>query len=297
LISIKFPTNFEKINSMHNDPILDALDAQLNKKVYSFETIADASLDIYKALTDASLSPQLKKEQLVYLYADLLEVMSGERIKSADYVPSKKLYPSTLMSDCLRRIWLEHNDVPMSDPENTFINPQLQRIFDVGNFWHGYIQTKLLKAKILIKSEFPVKDENLIISGRCDGLIKLGRHERVLEIKTISGAGYYALTEPREKDVFQANLYAGILGIKKITIVFLNKDSGDIRSFNVDFDKQQFDETVALIERIKEEIKAPMPPKPDCKNRHTQNAGKCQWCTVCFDTWETQKELLVKKIK
>ncbi len=82
-----------------------------------------------------------------------------------------RYYPSEAGS-CLRKVWYSYK-------YPTEIDPDLRKIFEMGNIIHDFIVEVLKSEKTpqveLLKSEFPFKEkiEDFLISGRIDNLIKV----------------------------------------------------------------------------------------------------------------------------
>lgn len=231
--------------------------------------------------------------------AELYELLQGEVTEEAFwqkffqlylevYAPApragRKIHPSTLRSDCTRRIVYELSGVRPTDRPH--IEPKTQRTFDTGTFWHTYLQSKLLESGRLVRMEVPVVSEELMINGRADGLLEFTVAATevlvLLEIKTINSYGFGRLSGPMEHHLFQASIYATILGVKKILFLYVNKDTSELKEYLVPVDLEMFNEAVEIITEIKEYLAAEELPDRVCDARTCKRAQGCDYRTHCF---------------
>jgi hypothetical protein len=144
----------------------------------------------------------MKKEG--YILKDLdLYLLSLNNKKDNDRVINVNA-PSAI-GGCLRaryysRIGAEKN--PMS------IDARLRRIFDNGTHFHLRMQEYLKKQGMLLLDEVPVLNEDYVIQGHTDGVVKLSAIERaVVELKSIKSGDFVQLKDALEDHKKQGLTY------------------------------------------------------------------------------------------
>lgn len=75
--------------------------------------------------------------------------------------------------------------------------------------------------------------ENDFFTGHIDGFIKA--EQKLFELKTVNGYSFSSIKEPLENHITQINIYMAMMGIKKAHLVYLNRDNGEHRAFDVSF--------------------------------------------------------------
>lgn len=81
-----------------------------------------------------------------------------------------------------------------------------------------------------------LKDFSVEIRGYCDGIIDVGGVRKVLEIKTINTFSYNKLTKAHANHELQCLLAMWGLGLDYGIIVYLNKETGGTKEFEVELD-------------------------------------------------------------
>lgn len=189
-------------------------------------------------------------------------------------------HPSQLRNGCERKMWYEIKGVEPTEPFAGKVNSQVQLIFDVGTWYHIYIQFLLFQSGVLKTSELEVKNEEMLIDGRADGLIEVDGVEYILEIKTINSFGFKKLTtKPKDDHHYQATIYAKNSKVDKIWFVYINKDTCEIKEFVVDADDKLWAEAKTT---IKEVMSSKTAPERICADKLTDTARNCIYCSHCF---------------
>ncbi|BCD59600.1 MULTISPECIES: hypothetical protein [unclassified Nitratiruptor] len=75
--------------------------------------------------------------------------------------------------------------------------------------------------------------ENEYFTGHIDGFIKADK--KLFELKTVNSWKFQKIKEPLDEHITQVNIYMAMLGIKKAHIVYLNRDNGEHKAFDVSF--------------------------------------------------------------
>jgi hypothetical protein len=267
-----------RAESKKSDSVVKHIEGAKLSVPFSFRAIANKAQEIVTHLkSDKDKDPNYE-ETFWLLFTELYETTHADKVR----VKHKKLYPSYLRDDCHRRIWFYFEDEEVSNPHNGAIEPKLQRIFDVGHFWHNYLQSRLKWAGVLKKSEVQVLSEEYMIRGRADGIVDLNGRDVLLEIKTISGYGFTNLKSPVDSHEFQANIYAEILGLKEILYLYVNKDTCEFKEYLTPVKRKYWLEAKDVIGEIKEKLAQPTPPNRWCKTISDNRATNCEFCDLCF---------------
>lgn len=194
-------------------------------------------------------------------------------------------HPSQLLDGCKRAMTYELMGTPYSDRAGTVTSAELQRTFDVGTWYHVYIQSILYREGVLEQAEVPVVNKDKYLSGKTDGVLKesVFGEKVVLEIKTMNSWSFSrAIFKPFKKHEFQASLYARELGIKKVLYLYINKDTSEIREFLVPVNEEQLamaDEKMFCVIRC---VKEKTLPARTCKDRFCDEAISCPYASLCF---------------
>jgi hypothetical protein len=126
--------------------------------------------------------------------------------------------------------------------------PRILRIFDNGHGVHDRLQKYLKEIGTLVEAEVPVENQEFEICGSADGILKLGKREGVLEIKSINANGFYATHEPKLEHIIQINIYMFCLDIPRGCVLYENKNNQELKEFYVKLDNKILD---PIFEKIK----------------------------------------------
>jgi hypothetical protein len=139
-------------------------------------------------------------------------------------------------------------DAYLNGDNNQDFEPRLLRIFDNGHGVHYRLQRYLKEIGTLVETEVPVENQEYEICGSADGILKLGKREGVLEIKSINANGFYATHEPKPDHIIQINIYMFCLGIPRGCVLYENKNNQELKEFYVKLDNKILD---PVLEKIK----------------------------------------------
>ena len=194
-------------------------------------------------------------------------------------------HPSQLMDGCVRMMTYELLGTEPSDRKLRSIGPELQRTFDVGTWYHIYMQSILYNIGWLEEAEVPVVNKDKYINGKADGVFKeeVFGEKVVLEIKTMNNWNFSkAIFKPFKKHEFQASLYARELGAKKVLYLYINKDTSEIREFLEPINEEQLSIADKKMNKVIEHVKSGTFPTRTCPNKFCDNALACPFTTLCF---------------
>lgn len=194
-------------------------------------------------------------------------------------------HPSQLLDGCIRQMTYDLLGTPPSDFSKRVIGPELQRVFDVGTWYHVYIQNILYNMGYLEQAEVPVVNEEKYLNGKADGMFKeeVFGEKVVLEIKTMNNWNFTkAIYRPFKKHEFQASLYARELGARKVLYLYINKDTSEIRDFLMPINEEQLEIADKKMNKVISHVKEKTLPPRSCADKFCDNAVACPFTTLCF---------------
>lgn len=194
-------------------------------------------------------------------------------------------HPSQLLDGCSRQMTYDLSGVTPTDKITRPIGAELQRTFDVGTWYHIYIQMILYRIGLLEQAEVPVVNKEKYLNGKADGVFKkeVFGEKVVLEIKTMNNWNFSkAIFKPFKKHEFQASLYARELGTKKVLYLYINKDTSEIREFLMPINEEQLALADTKMEKVISHVKAGTVPSKSCSDKFCDNALACPFASLCF---------------
>ena len=194
-------------------------------------------------------------------------------------------HPSQLLDGCLRQMVYDINGTIPSDKVSRHVGAALQRTFDVGTWYHIYMQCILYKIGYLAQAEVPVVNKEKFLNGKADGLFKeeVFGEKVVLEIKTMNNWNYTkAVFRPFKKHEFQASLYARELGAKKVLYLYINKDTSEIKDFLMPINEEQLEIADKKMNAAIKHAKDGTLPSRSCEGKFCDNAFACPFASLCF---------------
>ena len=207
-----------------------------------------------------------------------------QQLNEKSYPTSRRISPSGFTgraaSSCDRAVAYGLLGKPMKSR----IAPGLRRIFDMGHAFHHVIQAAMFWAYPGFREE--VKGEHALnFRGSCDGVWG----NRAAEIKSISVSGFDSTTSPKKEHRQQATIYAKIIeGIEIIVYIYANKNTGELRSFEVRPSNDLWHEMALRATRVNKAVQAyekeggHLPPKID----------KDYVCFDCDYAWICRPDLI-----
>lgn len=183
---------------------------------------------------------------------------------------------------CPRAIFFKFKKAPREE-----IEPRILRLFDHGDSIHRLIMKPLLAIKEVhvIASEVNIPPQELI-TGRADAVISDGKDLYVLDIKSMNSMVFKNLTQPKPEHINQIQLYLHYLDPKKGILLYVNKDTQELKEFEVSYDPQIAQSLLKDLSELKRKIDSNIiPPRipgwPD--------DWQCQYCQfkeICFAAGE-----------
>jgi CRISPR/Cas system-associated exonuclease Cas4 (RecB family) len=176
---------------------------------------------------------------------------------------------------CPRAVFFKFKNAPGQK-----MDPRLMRIFEHGEYLHRNILNILYRLKIGVVMEVKIP-EQAIISGRADAIICLDGENYVLDIKSINSMVFKKLTEPKEENVYQIQLYMHYFQIKKGILLYIDKDQQDIKEFILEYDPVLASNLLRSFENLKNKIEKDIVPPALFDYPTNWQCSYCQYRQLC----------------
>lgn len=196
-------------------------------------------------------------------------------------------HPSQLLDGCCRSMTYDLMNIEPTDLRKRGIGAELQRTFDVGTWYHIYIQNILYSIGLLEQAEVPIVNKKKFLNGKADGVFKeeVFGEKVVLEIKTMNSWSYQkAVFKPFKKHEFQASLYARELGAKKVLYLYINKDTSEIKDFLLPINAEQLKIADEKMQKVIDCVEKGEIPSRTCTDKFCDRALDCPFVTKCFES-------------
>ncbi len=172
---------------------------------------------------------------------------------------------------CPRAIFFKFKKAPREEME-----AKVLRMFDHGDYIHQLIMKPLfaIKEVRVIGSEINIPPQELI-SGRADAIISDGKDLYVLDIKSMNSVVFKNLTAAKPENLDQIQLYMHYFKVPKGILLYVNKDTQELKEFLVHYDEGWARKLLAELTDLKTKIDSDIiPPRiptwPD--------DWQCQYC-------------------
>lgn len=163
------------------------------------------------------------------------------------------VYHPSALKGCKRALYYDRIGLP---PEDNF-RPETHALFNLGHALHEMLQAQLAKWPGFI-AEGQADYEPLFISGNFDGVFP--EEDWLLEIKTVGHASYTRLTKPPHAHMLQAHCYMMATGVRRIQMLYLDRDVGTRKLYRVLFNEAVWQEVVDIINSVEPFVQRREPP-------------------------------------
>lgn len=196
---------------------------------------------------------------------------------------------------CPRQIFFKFKNAPRKEMEANFL-----RLFDHGDHMHKLIMKSLLSTREIhvVSSEVDITPQELI-TGRADAVISDGKELYVLDIKSMNSMVFRNLTEPKEENVNQIQLYLHYFKIPKGILLYVNKDNLELKEFLVNYNQTQAEKILSEMSCLKKQIDSNIIPSRIAGYPSYWQCRYCQYKGVCDigEDGEMKWEEFKKKIE
>lgn len=196
--------------------------------------IKDKSIADHPPAKDAPVLTEDEQSDLEK-FKELYEKTILEGEDTSRHVEDDGFHPSSLgtySGNCMRRAVYLLRGVR----KNPNFSDRILRVFANGHAVHDRIQKHIEVAGAMLETEVEISYEDPPISGHADGVIVLPWNGRkiLLEIKSANEntfSGRLKWKKAKDEHFAQANIYAYILDIDTIWVLYENKDNQDYAIF------------------------------------------------------------------
>ncbi|MEK6888273.1 MAG: PD-(D/E)XK nuclease family protein [Candidatus Aenigmatarchaeota archaeon] len=186
-----------------------------------------------------------------------------------------RYYPSEI-GTCMRKVWYSYK-FPMET------NPELMKIFELGNILHDFV-VKVLKSEKnpeveLLKTELPFRQEieDFLVSGRIDNiiLIKASGKNILIEVKSTGNIDF--VEEAMHHNKIQLQLYMHATGIHNGILLYVDKRNLKSKVFSVDYNEEEALKIIDRFKALNKLLKADALPDPEARS----GKGSLWMCRYC----------------
>jgi len=178
---------------------------------------------------------------------------------------------------CGRAVFFKFKNAPRRE-----IEPNVLRLFDHGDYIHQLIMKPLLSIREIhvVASEIKIPPQELV-SGRADAIISDGKDLYVLDIKSMNSMIFRNLTEAKEENINQVQLYLHYFKIPRGILLYDNKDNQELKEFVVNYDKKRVLLLLDGLSKLKNKIEKNIIPDRLADYPDNWQCQYCQFKAIC----------------
>ncbi len=202
-----------------------------------------------------------------------------------------RYYPSEI-GTCMRKVWYSYK-FPSE------VEPELLKIFEVGNIMHDLVVKVLSSEKnpdiMLVSAELPFKKEvdDFLISGRIDNiiLVKASGKNVLIEVKSTGAVDF--VNEPAPHNAMQLQLYMHVMNIHDGILLYLDKKNLKSKVFRVEYSEAEAEKILNRFRALHKLLKMDAMPDPEARSskaeiwmcRNCEHREKCYKETPSSARW------------
>ena len=176
---------------------------------------------------------------------------------------------------CSRAVFFKFKNVPREKME-----PRVLRMFDHGDYIQMQILNSLFSLGIVRASEVKIPPQELI-SGRADAIITLNNELYVVDFKSMNSMIFKNLDQPKEDNVNQIQLYLHFFKIPKGILLYVNKDTLELKEFLVNYDSNLSQSLLRDLTALKTKIDSNIIPQRIPAWPEEWQCQYCQFREIC----------------
>jgi len=178
---------------------------------------------------------------------------------------------------CPRAIFFKFKNVPKKELEANIL-----RLFDHGDHMHQLIMKPLISTRDIhvVSSEVDIPPQQLV-RGRADAIVYDGRNLYVLDIKSMNSMIFRTLSEPKQENVDQLQLYLYYFRIPKGILLYVNKDNLELKEFLVEYNPTTAENLIANLTFLRNQINSDTVPSRLIDYPDNWQCRYCQYKEVC----------------
>lgn len=178
---------------------------------------------------------------------------------------------------CPRAVFFKFKNAPAKDLDASFL-----RLFDHGENMHRLIMKPLLSTRDIhvVASEVDIAPQE-IVRGRADAVVSDGKQLYVLDIKSMNSMIFRNLSQPKDENVAQLQLYLHYFKILKGILLYVDKDRLGLKEFIIDYDKNMVEKMLSGLSFLKNQIDSNIIPQRLSDYPSSWQCRYCQYREVC----------------
>ncbi|PIS17339.1 MAG: hypothetical protein COT59_01170 [Candidatus Nealsonbacteria bacterium CG09_land_8_20_14_0_10_42_14] len=178
---------------------------------------------------------------------------------------------------CGRAVFFKFKNAPRRD-----IEANILRLFDHGDHIHQLIMKPLFSIRDIhvVASEINIPPQELI-SGRADAILSTGKEMFVLDIKSMNSMIFRNLTQPKEENIDQLQLYLHYFKVPKGILLYVDKDRLELKDFVVGYNRKRALGLIESLTEIKKKIDSEVIPARIPDYPENWQCRYCQFKEIC----------------
>lgn len=184
----------------------------------------------------------------------------------------------TYMYNCMRMAFYKLQGQPQKESRD----PKSIRIADNGTYMHYRYIDFFQKMGILKEKEKLVFHKEKPFLGYIDAIVDLDGEDYVVELKSIAHSKFAQLREAQLDHKYQLRTYMYLTGIKKGLLLYEDKDTQDLKEFEVTMEDSFIKEFEERLDTILNFFNKKELPERVCANRKDGENHWCPYVDVCF---------------
>lgn len=178
---------------------------------------------------------------------------------------------------CPRAIFFKFKNVPKEE-----MDARMLRLFDRGDYLQMQILNSLFSMGVVRASEIKIPPQE-IISGRADAIVTLNNELYVVDFKSMNSLIFKKLTEPKEENINQLQLYMHFFQIPRGILLYISKDDLALKDFVVKYNKIKAEKLLKDLSNLKIKIDNDIIPSVEVleNNKNNWQCRYCQFKDIC----------------
>lgn len=176
---------------------------------------------------------------------------------------------------CGRAIFFKFKNVPREK-----MDARILRLFEHGDYVQMQILNILFGLGIVRASEVNIPSQE-IISGRADAIITLNNELYIVDFKSMNSMIFRKLEVAKEENINQLQLYLHFFKISKGILLYVCKDTLELKEFFIDYDSPKVQALLKNLEVLKTKIDADIVPQSLSEYPENWQCRYCQFRGIC----------------
>ncbi|KPJ56081.1 hypothetical protein AMJ49_05755 [Parcubacteria bacterium DG_74_2] len=183
---------------------------------------------------------------------------------------------------CSRAVFFKFKNAPKRE-----MDANILRLFEHGDYVQMHILNNLFSLGIVRASEIYIPPQEMI-NGRADAIITLNNELYVVDVKSMNSMIFRKLEYPKQDNINQIQLYLHFFKIPKGILLYVNKDTLELKEFLVDYDSSLAKSLLDSLELLKTKIDADIIPERTPGYPKNWQCRYCAFKEICSLTGESE---------